>query len=128
VEVTPAPRIGGGSGLTIAMWVHAESDTDGMGLVDFSNARRAHTDSIDLRLNAVSRTDWTTPAFANTVFHLSGGTQWGQVAVTNPLRFPLHTWRSCRLRAAQRSTGIAPSSYLLMPTPHTVLAALCMSL
>jgi hypothetical protein len=102
VEVTPAPRIGGGTGLTIVMWVRAESDTSWVGLLDASNARRQHADAIDLRLNVLSG---STPTRAM-LYHLSGITGWGQVAVTNPPRFPLHTWTHVALVQTTSSAAI----------------------
>ena len=67
------------------MWVRTERDDNWMGLVDFSNARYSHADAIDLRLNGLI--DQITPT-DSTHFYSSGAC----IAVTEPLRFPLHTW------------------------------------
>ena len=73
-------KVGGGSGLTIAMWLKLHADNNYMGLVNLNNIRNGRQQNVDIIVNNPSEG----------LFYNTGNSI--RVQVTDPIRFPLNTW------------------------------------
>ena len=105
LELQQAPEVGGPE-LTIAMWVRASSDKDWMGLINIGDGSFAWNNVFDFRINGCSLADFATPQ--NSMYFETNDafpSVWN-LEVTDPVRFPLHTWTHVAVVQNEASAAI----------------------